>query len=614
MSDITSESPQTLPLDRLRPPSDVELVVPALTRGQRLRIWPALVIVALEWIVTKVPAWLAPGSFLQFMGAFWGPLAATLLLGVWWLFFSRIRWFERCLGLVIVGVTATAAGFLSDPSLRPPPLPMPLLMYGLPLFHTAWVLWLLVTPSVSWPGRRVGLAAVLALTGGYLDLWRMDGIDGDFVAHWSFRWQETAEQKFLAERDSRQTPADTVVQMKKLQPGDWPGFRGPNRDGHLPGVRIATNWKEKAPEQIWKQRVGPGWSSFAVIGNHLYTQEQRGPAEVVVCYQASTGKEIWVHKDEERFTEVVAGPGPRATPTFHNDRIYALGASGVLNCLKAATGEKVWSQNIVTDSGAKVPQWGFASSPLVVQGVVTVFAGGDKDSSMVGYDAETGKLAWAVGTEKDSYCSPQRFQLDGVEQVLIATADGLTAHHPTTGKVLWQHEWEPTKGMARVVQPNQVGTSDLLLGTGFSKGTRRVHVSRDGDEWKAEEVWTSRGINPYFNDLVVHRGHLYGFDGQFFTCVNLQEGEGKWRARGYGNGQVLLLPDQDLLLILTETGDVALVEASPDGHKELGRFKAIKGKTWNHPVVAHGMLFVRNGEEMACYQLTPISDGATAGK
>jgi outer membrane protein assembly factor BamB len=155
-----------------------------------------------------------------------------------------------------------------------------------------------------------------------------------------------------------------------------------------------------------------------------------------------------------------------------------------------------------------------------------------------------------------------------------------------------------------VVQPTLLGDADLLLGTGFQYGTRRVHVSRDGDGWQAQEVWTSRAINPYYNDLVVHRGHLYGFDGSFFTCVNLEDGKKKWRERGYGNGQVLLLADQDLLLILSERGEVALVDASPDGHKERGRFQAIEGKTWNHPVVAHGKLFVRNSEEAACYQLS----------
>jgi outer membrane protein assembly factor BamB len=296
-------------------------------------------------------------------------------------------------------------------------------------------------------------------------------------------------------------------------------------------------------------------------------------------------------------------------------KIYALGAAGLLNCLDAATGERLWKKDILEDAGIdKPPQWGFSSSPLVVQGVVTVFAGGKDDKSVLGYDAVSGELLWSGGKDQYSYCSLHQVRLGGVEQVVIATDGGLTAYQPKSGEVLWQHENKPTEGMARVVQPTPVGDSDLLLGSGFGKGTQRVHVTREGASWETSEVWTTRAISPYYNDLVIHRGHLYGFDGSnFFTCVSLEDGKGKWRARGYGAGQVLLLPDQDLLLIISEKGEVALVEATPDSHKELARFQAIKGKTWNHPVVAHGKLFVRNGEEAACYQLTELR-GEKGGK
>jgi outer membrane protein assembly factor BamB len=302
---------------------------------------------------------------------------------------------------------------------------------------------------------------------------------------------------------------------------------------------------------------------------------------------------------------VVAGPGPRATPTFHEGRIYALGANGRLNCLDAATGRRLWSRDVAEDSGAKVPQWGFSASPLVAAGVVTVFAGGPDGKAVLGYDASSGKLAWSAGEGSFSYCSPHLARLHGTEQVLITTDAGLTSFEPARGKVLWQHDWQLPNGMTRVIQPAVLGDTDVLIGTGFDHGTRRVRLGKGGG---TEEVWTSRAIRPYYNDLVVHGEHLYGFDGNFLTCVGLDDGAGKWRARGYGNGQVLLLSDQDLLLVLSEKGAVALVEASPQRHRVLGRFQAIEGKTWNHPVVAHGKLFVRNGEEAACYALAGAED------
>jgi outer membrane protein assembly factor BamB len=261
-----------------------------------------------------------------------------------------------------------------------------------------------------------------------------------------------------------------------------------------------------------------------------------------------------------------------------------------------------WSHDIAADSGAKVPMWGFASSPLVADGVVMVFAGGPDGKSVLGYNASSGDLLWSAGEGQNSYCSLQPAQLDGADQALIATEKGLTSFQPTNGQILWQHDW-PLEGMTRVVQPMLVGDNDVLLGTGFGIGTRRVHVGSKADQWPTTELWTTKAINPYYNDLVVHRGHLYGFDNSFFTCVSLDGGESKWRARGYGNGQVLLLADQDLLLVLSEKGEVVLLRANPEKHEVLGRRAALEGKTWNHPVVAHGKLFVRNGAEVACYEL-----------
>jgi outer membrane protein assembly factor BamB len=556
----------------------------------------------LQWLAVKVPGWIGLGPIVQFSFIFWGPMVAGAALVIWWLFASRLPWAQRGVGLLV----CLAAGAASFAAYHSSFGGFGLLLYALPTVTTAWVLWLVLTPFLRWPVRFAGLLVVFVLAWGYFTLVRFEGVDGDFSAAFQYRWQPTAEERFLVETAGRRTGegsgAGVAASSLSLQPGDWPGFRGPERDGRLTGVRIAADWKQSPPRLVWKHRVGPGWSSFAVVGPRLYTQEQRKEEEAVVCYDADTGAEIWSHTNTVRFEETAAGPGPRATPTFHEGKLYTLGARGQFNCLDAATGRVVWSRDIVADSGAKVPQWGFAASPLVTGSVVMVFAGAPKKKAVLGYHAATGELAWAAGEGKDSYCSPHPARVEGVEQVVIATELGLTAIEPVHGAVLWQHDW-PLENMARVIQPNRVGDADFLIGMGFGVGTRRVHVRREGDGWATSGLWTSLAIKPYYNDLVVHKGHLYGFDGNFFTCVSLEDGKGKWRARGYGNGQVLLLADQDLLVVLSEKGEAALVEANPDGHKERGRFQAIEGKTWNHPVVAHGKLFVRNGEEAACYQL-----------
>jgi outer membrane protein assembly factor BamB len=587
---------------------------------RRPRVWPGVVIVALYWAILKGPGWLMANGWLElkpdivFMVMGFGSMILAVLFAIWWLFFSRVRWTERLFGLLACAVIGAIAHRYFHPKLQGTGLDQALFtisFYVLPVVTTGWVLWLLIARSLSRPIRLAGLFVVFLLTWGYFTAVRLEGVTGGFSPEFSFKWQPTAEDRFLAERGGSNPTADVAAKPLELQPGDWPGFRGPNRDGRRPGVRIGTDWKQNPPKQVWRHRVGPGWSSFAVIGNRLYTQEQRGGDEVVLCYDAGTGAEVWAHKDLTRFDEAMGGPGPRATPTFHEGRIYAQGANGELNCLDAASGKKLWSHNVATDSGAKVPMWGFSASPLVVQGIVTVYAGGPGGKGVLGYQAASGELAWAAGDVTNSYCSLQPATIDGVEQLIISAGEGLTAFEPRTGKVLWKYEWPVGEMYNRVTQPALVGPSDVLIGTGFGIGTKRARVSRDKDGWKTDEVWTTTAVAPYYNDVVVHKDHIYGFHtNPFFVCVSLADGKQKWKERGYGSGQVLLLPDQDLLLIQAENGDVALVEAKPDRRNELGRFKAIEGKTWNHPVVAHGKLFVRNGEEAACYQLT---EAAAAG-
>jgi outer membrane protein assembly factor BamB len=590
---------------------------------RRPRVWPGVVIVALAWACLRLPNLLELDPQLAMKFAFNGVFLAPVFFLVWWLFFSRVRGVERLFGLVAclaVGYVAFSQYHHSFHGNEPFQVIMGLAFNVLPVVMTTWVVWVLLARWATQPVRMAGLLGVLIATWGFFATVRFDGTTGAFVPQFSFRWIPTDEENAIAQRATitraADSAADAAAKPIESQPGDWPGFRGPNRDGKRPGVRIATDWKTNPPKELWRHLVGPGWSSFAVIGTRAYTQEQRGTDEVVVCYDANTGAEMWVHKDATRFDEAMGGAGPRATPTFHDDRIYAQGANGELNCLNAASGKKLWSHNVATDSKAKVPQWGFSASPLVVQGIVMVFAGGKDGKGVLGYRADSGELAWAAGEVTNTYASLQPATIDGVEQAIICSREGLVAFEPATGKVLWQYEWKPDEEMFnRVTQPAVVSASDMLIGSGFGMGSRRVHVSREKDAWKADEVWQTTAIAPYFNDCVVHKDHVYGFhNNPFFVCVSLADGKQKWKERGYDSGQVLLLPDQDLLVIQAEKGEVALVEAKPDRRTELGRIPALKAKTWNHPVIANGKLFVRNGVEAACFQLTEESSGGAAGR
>ncbi|HEX6183207.1 MAG TPA: PQQ-binding-like beta-propeller repeat protein, partial [Pyrinomonadaceae bacterium] len=339
-------------------------------------------------------------------------------------------------------------------------------------------------------------------------------------------------------------------------------------------------------------------SSFAVRGERFYTQEQRGAHEVVACYNAATGEPVWIHRDEARFYESNAGAGPRATPTLSGGRVYTLGATGILNALKADDGSVVWTRNAAADTKTKVPSWGFSGSPLLVGDVVIIAAGG----TLAAYDSATGEPRWVGETVGCCYSSPHRATLGGVAQVVLMNGPGAFGVALADGKVLWQYQL-PTGG--RIVQPALTADGDLLLAQGEGGDLYRVAVAQREGGWTVEERWTSNELKPYFSDFVVHEGHAYGFDNGKIACIDLKDGAGRWDGGSYGAGQLVLLPEQDVLLLVTEQGELALVSATPERFTELARVPAIKGKTWNHPVLVRDTLLVRNGEEMAAFRLSP---------
>jgi hypothetical protein len=381
-------------------------------------------------------------------------------------------------------------------------------------------------------------------------------------------------------------------------PSEWPGFRGRERDSIIRGVQIKTDWSVSPPVELWRRPIGPGWSSFAVHGDLLYTQEQRGDDEIVACYRVSTGEPVWRHRDPVRFYESNGGAGPRATPTLDNGRVYTFGATGILNALDAANGAVAWSRNVASDTGRSVPDWGFASSPLVVDDVVIVAAAG----TLAAYDIATGHPRWRGPSYGGSYSSPHRATIDGVVQILLLGGPGAISVEPASGAVLWEHAWSP----GPIVQPALMDDGDILINTlapSGGLGIRRIAVTHGPGGWTIQERWTSTGLKPYFNDFVVHRGHAFGFDGSILACIELEDGTRKWKGGRYGNGQLVLLSDQDVLIVLSEDGELALVKATADQFTEIARFPAIEGKTWNHPVLVGDILLVRNGEEMAAFRL-----------
>jgi outer membrane protein assembly factor BamB len=379
----------------------------------------------------------------------------------------------------------------------------------------------------------------------------------------------------------------------------WTNFRGPARDGRYDEQPIRTNWQGGLP-LLWKQPSGGGYSSFSVADGVAFTIEQRRGQEVVAAYQVETGRELWTHAWDALYTDST-GDGPRATPTWHEGRLYALGATGELRCLDARNGRLVWSKNILKDAGASNIPWGMAASPLVVDDKVVVIPGGSNGKSVVAYNARTGAPAWGALGDTASYTSPMLVTLAGRRQILAVTARRAAGLAPEDGTVLWDFPWANSIGI-NVSQPIVVGANRFFISAGYGKGAALVELSNAGGKLSAASVWEKASMKNKFNSSVLHDGYVYGLDEGLLTCVDVSTGEQKWKARGYGYGQVVLASGH--LIVTTEEGEIALVRATPAGHTELARFPALEGKTWNCPAIANGRLLVRNATQMACYKLS----------
>jgi outer membrane protein assembly factor BamB len=556
--------------------------------------------VVLQWLAWFVVPFLLPEALLYGMI---GGLFCGLAIIVWWLFFSRAPWAERVGAIVLMVVAVVAAKRVVHQSIANGMMGMMLPVYAIPVLSLALVASAVASRRLSSGPRRALMAAAILLACGVFTLVRTGGITGDADSDFHWRWTQTPEERLLAQQaDEPSALASVPAALSSTSPAakteaDWPGFRGPERDGVVRGVRIETDWSKSPPVELWRRPIGPGWSSFAVSGDLLYTQEQRGDDEVVACYTVTTGKPVWKHRDAARFWESNAGAGPRATPTLSNGRVYTFGGTGVLNALDAANGAVVWSRNAASDTKTKVPGWGFASSPLVVGDVVVVATAG----TLAAYDLATGEPRWFGPDGGSGYSSPHLVTIHGVPQILLLNGTGATSVAPTDGKRLWEHPLPPN---ARIVQPALTADGDILIHDGEGNGMRRISVTHGPGGWTVAERWTSEGLNPYFNDFVVHDGHAFGFDGSSLACIDLNDGERKWKGGRYGHGQLVLLADQDLLLVLSEEGELALVGATADQFTQLARFPAIEGKTWNHPVLVGDVLLVRNGQEMAAFRLS----------
>lgn len=456
------------------------------------------------------------------------------------------------------------------------------------------LLWWITCSRTHWQLRLGVFAAVLGVFGVLALTFRYKGVSGDLFPIFEPRWTRSAPA--VSKPASAAAPVSTPAVRSRP---DFPQFLGPKRTGVLEGPALDPDWAAHPPRVVWRQPVGSAWSGFAIVGERALTQEQQGDQELVTCRDLSTGLVLWTHADATRYETPIAGIGPRATPTVVSNRVYTLGGTGRLNCLELATGKPVWSRDLAADGDTKMPGWGFACSPLVLGDKLIVSSGG-KGKSVIAYRADTGDIVWAAGDSGTSYASPLAAILAGIPHILMFNGGRITGHDAGSGAVLWEKSWGV--GNPHVAMPVITGPDTVLFSAGYGAGAEVFRVV-PGGPGKAgiESVWASKKMKAKFSNPVALDGFLYGLDDGILACVDLKDGLQRWKEGRYGHGQGLLV--HDLLLLMSEGGELVLLKPTPQGAGELHRFRVFDGKTWNSIALAGDRLIVRTDLEAVCLEL-----------
>ncbi len=459
----------------------------------------------------------------------------------------------------------------------------------------AWFLfWSRFAPRVRWLGLGV-LVGMLGLVGG---CFRYVGMSGDLRPQFAWRWGPAPATNAPTAATRSALPA---VPMGVI---DFSQFLGPNRNGHVAGPHLEQNWRAHPPQVLWRQPVGEGWGGFATSGGVAVTQEQRGDQELVIAYDLMTGQVLWSDAEATRFANEVGGNGPRATPTIVDGKVYTMGANGHLHVLELATGQRLWSKNVVESNGAGVPAWGVSASPLVLGDAVIVVPGQATGGTLAAYHRGDGTRLWISGNQPASYSSPRLVTVQGLPQLLYFGAEKLAGLDPANGKLLWETPWSPNPKWPHVAMPVQLGDGKFLISSGYGKGCAQISLAHpNATEWTATADWQMLKFQAKFSNPIAHGGYVYGLDDGVLACINpAEEGQRMWKAGKYGHGQMLLVADE-LFLITAEDGSIVLVEPDPAELKQVATFPLFTDKTWNPPALAGPYLLVRNDREAACLRL-----------
>lgn len=388
----------------------------------------------------------------------------------------------------------------------------------------------------------------------------------------------------------------TLAVLPSVRAADWPQWRGPTRDGISTETGWSTQWPAGGPRQLWQLTVGTGCASVAVAAGRLFTMGNSNEQDTVYCFDATTGKAIWKYTYACPLNPRLFEGGPGATPTVDGDQVYTLSRVGHLHCLQTASGKLLWSKQLTNDFGGKVPTWGYAASPIVLENKV-IFDAGAPDAATIALDKLTGNVLWKSGTEGASYGTLMPFTHAGKTCLASFNAFGLIVRDAATGQELARYPWK-TNYDINAATPIIAGDK-IFISSGYNHGSALLQFSGD----KLTTLWENKKMRNHFNSCVLWQGHLYGFDMETLACMNFATGAVTWKQTGLGKGSLMLADGK--LIIQAERGDLVIATVTPTAFKEIARAKVLTGRCWVVPVLANGRIYCKNNlGELVCSDVT----------
>ncbi len=387
--------------------------------------------------------------------------------------------------------------------------------------------------------------------------------------------------------------------LARADPTDWPCWRGPRRDGISSETGLVAPWPKDGPPELWRIKLGAGFSSVVVVDGRAYTMYADEKDEYVVSIGVADGSVLWKTRSGVLF-ENEYGNGPRATPTVYEGCVYAHGPTGELLCLDAESGKKIWGYNLLAKLPAENLEFGLAVSPVILEEMLLV-GGGKNGKALAALNRKTGEILWTSLKDKAGYSTPIAVDVDGMRQILVLTGQAIVGVAPEDGRPLWRHPWKTTLD-ANVATPIY-HAGRLFVSTGYGTGCGMFALKAADGKPSAQLLWANKNMKNYFSTSVLIDGHLYGFNNTMLTCMSFQTGEVLWRQRGFNKGSLIAADGK--LIVYGERGTLALAEVSPQEYREISRTEVLPGRTWTVPTLAEGKLFLRNEEELVCLKLKP---------